>query len=355
MKKIEKLARKHHVIARLYAEYRYVKYMLHKDSNDGKKLDNAINDYAHEENQRNIKKLKKDALYSRIVYGTSYMEYFLYEFEKLNARGRQEYVGIAWLGAFWNKFNKGDTHLIFSDKELNYERFKNYYGRDVIKVTSADDKDRFKSFVTRHKRAIIKPLADHQGHGVRIIDEDSNLDKVYEEYIGSSSVGSCVLEEVIVQVDDMARFNPSSVNTIRFNTFYHNNVLHKIGAIIRMGRNGSCVDNACAGGIYATIDLKTGIVDSLGTSHKLESFFFHPDTGVQILGAQIPKWKELNSLVEEVVRVVPEQKQVGWDFALTDKGWVIVEGNDRPGIQWVFHNRGLRKEMQCVFDAYYEE
>ena len=24
---------------------------------------------------------------------------------------------------------------------------------------------------------------------------------------------------------------------------------------------------------------------------------------------------------------MPEQKYIGWDFALTDKGWVLIEGN----------------------------
>ena len=31
--------------------------------------------------------------------------------------------------------------------------------------------------------------------------------------------------------------------------------------------------------------------------------------------------------------VVPEQRIVGWDLALSVDGWVIIEGNTRPGLQ----------------------
>jgi D-alanine-D-alanine ligase-like ATP-grasp enzyme len=100
--------------------------------------------------------------------------------------------------------------------------------------------------------------------------------------------------------------------------------------------------------------METGIIDSPATSQKQEKYFSHPDTGVKILGQSIPRWKELMQLVEELVRVVPEQKQVGWDFALTNQGWIVVEGNDRPGIQRLVPNRGLRTVMQCMYDAYHE-
>lgn len=163
-----------------------------------------------------------------------------------------------------------------------------------------------------------------------------------------------IVEEIIVQAEEMAKFHPESVNTIRFVTFYHNEIINKICAIIRIGRGGSIVDNACAGGIYAPIDLETGIVETAGTDFNLNKYIHHPYTIAQILGAQIPKWKELNELVKEIVKVVPQMKQVGWDFALTDNGWVMVEGNGRPGVQHVIHNRGLRKEFQCMFDAYNE-
>ena len=57
------------------------------------------------------------------------------------------------------------------------------------------------------------------------------------------------------------------------------------------------------------------------------SVIFHPDSGCQILGMQIPRWDELRALGLELAAVLPEQKYISWDFALTDDGWVVVEGN----------------------------
>ena len=46
--------------------------------------------------------------------------------------------------------------------------------------------------------------------------------------------------------------------------------------------------------------------------------------------------------------MTPSVKFVGWDFAHTDKGWVIIEGNGMsqligPQIVW---ERGVKSEME---------
>lgn len=351
---LKKMIRDNKLLIKLYVEYQYLKVYMNKG--DAKELEKCIREFVSEEKQvdkKYIRRLKKDILYCKLVYFTSIEEYFFYRFEKLNEVGRNEYVGKLQLTEFWDKFNKDETHLIFLDKEKSYQAFKEYYGREVIKIESESDYSKFVEFTHKHPKFIMKPLADHKGNGVKIIEcitENVEVETIFNECLTLS--GGAVLEEVIIQAEEMAKFHPESVNTIRFVTFYNKGVLNKICAVIRMGRNGSCIDNACAGGIYATIDMETGIIDSPGTSHTMEKYFRHPDTNAQILGAQIPYWEELNELVEKVVIVVPEMKQVGWDFALTDNGWVIVEGNDRPMIQAFFHNRGLRREFQCMFDAY---
>lgn len=32
-------------------------------------------------------------------------------------------------------------------------------------------------------------------------------------------------------------------------------------------------------------------------------------------------------MAEEIHAMVPDQPYIGWDFALSDKGWMLVEGN----------------------------
>ena len=57
------------------------------------------------------------------------------------------------------------------------------------------------------------------------------------------------------------------------------------------------------------------------------SFEKHPDSGIDIIGFEIPRWKEAISLAKELATVVKGQRYIGWDLALTEKGWVMVEGN----------------------------
>jgi glutathione synthase/RimK-type ligase-like ATP-grasp enzyme len=53
----------------------------------------------------------------------------------------------------------------------------------------------------------------------------------------------------------------------------------------------------------------------------------HPDTGTQIVGFQIPDWDKLVDLAKEITPMVEGTRYIGWDFAFTSKGWIVVEGN----------------------------
>jgi hypothetical protein len=121
-----------------------------------------------------------------------------------------------------------------------------------------------------------------------------------------------------------------------------------------MGIGNSHIDNVCAGGLYAVIDLDTGIIRSGGyKQNKMsgEELLIHPDTGRKIIGYQIPEWDSLIALVNELANSIPEQKLVGWDFALSDKGWVMVEGNTRPSLECIQVEMkcGFRREFEMIF------
>ena len=67
------------------------------------------------------------------------------------------------------------------------------------------------------------------------------------------------------------------------------------------------------------------------------------------MGFAIPAWDDLLSLAEKLAKVVPEQKYVGWDFALTDNGWILVEGNTRGQFLHQYcEKKGCRKAIESV-------
>ena len=292
-------------------------------------------------------------LYSHYRYMIAPKEYFMYNFRALNDYGRSEFVGIRRLFLVWRKLWDPEICKIYDNKFFTYQTYKKYYGREVISISSDSDFSEFYAFTQRHDHFIVKPLDDYGGNGIHIM-QVSSREEALAEFNEIRAAGEAVVEELVVQDPDMARFNPDSVNTIRFVTFYYKGRLTKICAALRMGRNGSKVDNATYGGIFATIDIEYGIVYTYAESFKGEKYAVHPDTGVQILGAKIPNWEELNSLVEELVKVVPQQKMVGWDLALTPAGWVVIEANHNPCTQEFVLDHGLREIMHDFYEAYYE-
>ncbi|MCR4754955.1 MAG: hypothetical protein K5868_05400 [Lachnospiraceae bacterium] len=90
--------------------------------------------------------------------------------------------------------------------------------------------------------------------------------------------------------------------------------------------------------------MDTGIVTTDGFTELYGSFQNHPDTNVKLKGYQIPKWDDLLDITKKLAQVLPNIRYVGWDMALTHKGWVLVEGNENGEFLG-----------QLVFDRPYKE
>lgn len=164
-----------------------------------------------------------------------------------------------------------------------------------------------------------------------------------------------VLDELVTQSPVMASLNPSSVNTIRLYSLLIGSDCNIFASFIRMGRNGAIVDNLGSGGLLAGIDIKTGQVITPGTDDTGRCFEKHPDTGVAIRGFQVPKWQELLRFTEEAALHYP-LKYVGWDIAVCENGFQIIEANPDPmihGIQTEFF--GGRKKQYEEFEKEIKE
>ncbi|MEZ5831397.1 MAG: sugar-transfer associated ATP-grasp domain-containing protein [Dongiaceae bacterium] len=83
----------------------------------------------------------------------------------------------------------------------------------------------------------------------------------------------------------------------------------------------------------AVMDLKTGRLGQLtGDKPECLSEWFdrHPVTGALVTGRVVPFWQELIQLALKAHAMVPERVVVGWDFAITEEGPVMLEGNTFP-------------------------
>lgn len=280
-------------------------------------------------------------------------EYFLYDFASKTEREKKSFVGDMERTILCARlYNNNAAGLIFMDKMKTYEHFKPYFKREVIQVATEDDLEAFEDFSSRHDRYMVKPVAASRGNGIRKIEAPRSSEALQDVFRDILCSGTCVIEEVIDQDPRVARLHPESVNTIRYATYYDGSRSSTLACFIKIGRGDSVVDNGGAGGFLAAIDEESGIIATPGRTEHGEVIEVHPDTGVPIVGFQIPAWDDLKMLVAELPKVLPAQKYVGWDLALSEKnGWVLVEGNS--GGQFVgpqiAKRTGIRPLVESTF------
>jgi hypothetical protein len=142
--------------------------------------------------------------------------------------------------------------------------------------------------------------------------------------------GSFIIQDEIVQHPDMARLNPSTLNSIRIDTFKKPGCTPEVlSALLRTGIGENCVDNTGSGGLYLGINMDDGTLKH----HAIRDIGFdtaayatHPTTGVQFQGFQIPFFEEVKQMAVEAANWLPKAL-VGWDIAVSEAGPVLIEGN----------------------------
>lgn len=115
--------------------------------------------------------------------------------------------------------------------------------------------------------------------------------------------------------------------------------------------------NAGAGGIYASVDIKEGIVNSIARDNAGNQHLRHPDSKVVIPGFCIPKWTDALSLVRKMALTVPGATVISWDLAYSNKGWLMVEGNDvgDPYLLQAPLQKPIKENLLSLIDDYYRK
>ena len=295
-------------------------------------------------------------------YNFAHMEFFCLHLAEKTETEVAQFFPRKHQAEVYLKVNSKKAWAITKDKYASYRFFEPFYKRLICAYnpqpndlvyevySSYDWHKNVLEFLNSHLNFIIKPLSEASGHGVKIVKRNSFEDtKVLMDQLTGSYSKGFVLEELICQHSALAKYHPSSVNTIRINTFN----LGKEGGVeikfpcLRVGSRGSVVDNAGSGGLFAAIDEETGKIISAATNEEFDFYKEHPDTHVAFEG-EIPYWNELITSAKEVAQQLPELKIAGLDFALDkENGWVLVEVNCEPQIIYeIATQQGIRDYME---------
>lgn len=306
----------------------------------------ALRKYAHN-SSLSESELYVDIKKSYYRYLTTPNEYFLYGFE-----GRGDGYKASFLSdnlkvrILLKTISEKKYVNELCDKYNFYKLTSRFFKRKMIQVggeKSVSYED-FKKFTSEHQNLFVKPISSSFGLGAHIlkIHRGSDVELLFRKYSNSS----WVMEDLILQSSQMAIWNESSVNTVRLPCILNNGKFNIIDPYFRTGRKGKVIDNGGGGGVFASVDEKTGLVTTDGMDESNVLYQKHPDSGITFKGWQIPQWVELTKLAEEVFRICfPEHKYIGFDFALTDNGWVLIEGNWGQFLGQYVSKKGIKEKF----------
>lgn len=316
-------------------------------------LEESLNTFDRNITGYKRKQRVNDIILCALRYNITPKEYFLFGFHTCN---RSDYRA-AFL-CDWRKdallIEKGllnSFKSIIKDKVLFYDRFRSFFGRRCIPISSIDDYSDFKALYSIGDNIFVKERTGSFGAKAFLIKDKSDfeLQRIFKSIINSG--GQYIAEELIIQNKIMASWNSSSVNTVRVpSLFYQKNTGEQNHLILqpfmRTGRKGEIVDNGGAGGIFAVIDTQTGFILTDGFDEEAKSYKQHPDSGITYKGFLIPEWQNLKELTLRIHSLIPEQPYIGFDFAYTDKGWILIEGNWGQFLGQYATKEGIRKPFE---------
>lgn len=161
------------------------------------------------------------------------------------------------------------------------------------------------------------------------------------------------LQEAVEQHDFMNKFCPTAVNTIRL-CLYRSVKDEKprvTASIMRIGRNGSVVDNATGGGKFVGVNVATGemgkvVLDHQGNKENVwNGVDFSQNTFI------IPYWKDVIAFAECVGTRIPHHRLIALDIALNKDGKpILIEFNIEWFTFWLYEYTN-----QEVFGEYTDE
>ena len=298
-----------------------------------------------EKSRGDTKELIYDMIYSLHRFGSSYNEYFLFEFYHKNALGRSKYITDKLRWQYYEILNNRNNIEIFNNKYETYKTFSCFYKRTCVPIISENDRNKFINFVEKHQTFIIKPLSACCGEGIEKVFVKVNNANSYFDFLISK--GSFIAEEIIRQSKEMSELHFESVNTIRVPAILNKGKAEIISPVLRVGIGNSIVDNAGANGMMAGIDLSTGVVCTHGYTKNGQTFEIHPDSKVSFIGFQIPDWEDAKSLIDTLVNIVDGNRYYAWDIAHSVDGWVVVECNENGELylSQTCNRRGLKDQF----------
>lgn len=223
----------------------------------------------------------------------------------------------------------GETHGIKFPQTIVY----NICGcmMDGITRDSITKEQAAKLLIEYGKDFIIKPTRESTwGKGVRkVCKEDLTpefIDKLLDEY-----KMDYICQSLIKQHPELAKYNCSSLNTIRVATYRNfDGSLRCLYGFLRFGKKGSVVDNVSAGGSMFGVD-----DEGNPTNRRLIKFASMNEEYLDpSLDGKIPYFPKIKEACLYLHSRIPQFALIGWDMTIDENmSPTMIEYNISPSIE----------------------
>lgn len=183
-----------------------------------------------------------------------------------------------------------------------------------------------------------EPINTCGGHNVKCLYLPNDKQKLLELLCGNNDL---IFQECITQHKDLEIFHPKSVNTIRILSYLRENgEVVLLSSVLRMGSNGTFVDNVSSGGCTCGVD-DTGELHATGFSNDLKPITHHPG-GMAFKGHKIPDFDKVKQMVKEQHNSFPFFALLAWDCTVDNNGTpILIEVNmNNASIDFMQLNNG---------------
>lgn len=263
-----------------------------------------------------------------------------------------------WLPLLLNKFDKFiPTYFYLFSNGVAYDMVHN-------RVALIDE---VLLLIRKKGRVACKHTHSSLGIGFLAISYEEDGYKINDNSVSESDLintlgklDQYILTEYVIQHEYSNKIAPNSLNTIRLQTVKSSfdRPAKIVRAFHRFGANGSVVDNLAAGcgGILSYVDPDKGVLKGVGVVNKGNTVqcvedLSHPNSGVRLKGLQIPNYSFIKDTILEIVDQNPYLKYVGWDIAVTENSFKIIEANSLTTLSTIQQKSGfyLDEDLRKIF------
>lgn len=139
-----------------------------------------------------------------------------------------------------------------------------------------------------------------------------------------------LIEERISPHPDLAAFIGPTLCTVRVVTIIARDGMPRIlASVFKLQPKPIGVDHLGFGALGCWVDPDTGALGPGRTRSECAYATVIPGTERSFVGYRLPHWPEVKKLALQAAAAFPWARAIGWDIGISDRGPVLIEGNER--------------------------